>query len=378
MTTEESAFNLDFDLHLLRPPGATLSEYVFCFILLNTILLFAYYNRKRKSTELSIWIIVVIFCTYAFYDTDYFTFGQDFVHGLKDFRDPLYMYISQISFGSYTLFRLYIWGTAIFLIYKLFKKFSVPPNYAIYIFSSFFLLTFAYARASLGMSLYFYGLSFIIFNKYRKPTNILIGSFFFIIAFLAHRSMALLILLTPVIYIKLNRKTIILIIIATIILFVLKNSFIDIIYNHLDDSSSVGKTANRYKSFDAEIEMNWKFRLTSYLNKATFIIATLYLFIKYFNRIIRKNCSVQIKQIFNITLVTFLISITFLSSDSQGLYVIGYRFLYMTGIPLCLTISYLYYNNIIEKKKVYWLLICPVLYSESFIAGKILSLSNIL
>lgn len=379
MTTTESAFNLDFDLHLLRPSGATLSEYIFCFILFNSILLFAYYNRNRKYTEVFTWILTVVFCVYAFYDTDYFTFGRDYTKGLENFRDPLYYYISKISFGSYTIFRLLIWGIAVVLVYKIFKKFNIQSNIAIFIFATFSLLIFSYARASLGMSLYYYGLTFILFNKNNRPENIIFCILLFILSFWAHRSMALLIIITPVIYISLNKKSMFLIfIIGILALYILNNLFIDLIFSQLDDNTSVGHSANRYKALENEVEMNWKFKLTSYLNKATYIISVIYLGLMFVKQNFRNTCDINIKRLYNIVLFTFIISMIFLLNDMQGLYVIGYRFLYMTGIPICIILAYLYKHKIIKRRTIYWLLICPVLYSESFLAGKILSMSNIL
>ena len=57
-----------------------------------------------------------------------------------------------------------------------------------------------------------------------------------------------------------------------------------------------------------------------------------------------------------------------------GLWVIGYRYLYMTGIPICIIITYMYQTKLLSDKALKFILLPSLLYAELFIFGKILTL----
>ena len=214
MNDMPSAFNWDFDLHVPRYSGTALSEFWFNFLIMNIIFLLVSRYKFHSQEKKGLWFALLLFCLYAFWDTDYFSFARVFYEGLEDFRDPIYQYIAKISFGSYIVFRFWIWGGAILLVRDTAKRFKLNENNFCFVFTVFFLLTFSYARVSLGMALYFWGLSFLLIKDRAFFYRFLKVVVSFIFAYWVHRSMLVIILLTPLAFIKLTKKKIVLSIIV--------------------------------------------------------------------------------------------------------------------------------------------------------------------
>ena len=370
-----SVFNSAFDLELPRYDTIYLSEYIFDFILLNICLCISYNYRNSKIPTFLPWFLTLIFCLYAFWDTDYFTFAFGFSRGLPNVRDFIYPYLAYISFDSYIIFRLYIWGIGIILYYYTSKRFNIRRNLAIFIFISFFLLTFSYARASLGMAFYFYGLSFLLIKKGKTIKRMIIMISFFTLAFMAHRSMVFLIALTPLTLFNL-RKSHLWLILALIPLFVFIIHYFTeyIALGGIGGNSDLTTSASKYASFSHEQKMNWKYMIVTWLHYMGFYIALIYiLYYVYFakHRVILPTF---INRLLPFLITISIISFILITSPAMGLWIIGYRFLYMTGIPLCCIIGYMYQNRLISTQVLNLLMMTPILYSECFILGKIISL----
>lgn len=376
LTLSKSVFNWNFDLCLPRQGYIALSEFVFCFVLMNIVFAVTNHYKYRKRTSYSGWILILVFCLYAFWDIDYFNFANNLRLGLEDFRDPLYEFLAKISFGSYIVLRLWIWGTAVLLYCGLVRRLQLPQNLACFIFAIFFLTTFSYARASLGMVFYFYGLSFLIVKSKRIVIDIILSIVFFILAFLAHRSMVLLIALTPLAFFKLTRlRLVVAVLTISVCVLALNQFFIQYIQNSLDSNSSIGTAAAKYMSYTNEQNMNWKYWLMTTSHYFAFYIAIAYISYRFFFGKLYNKMPRAIISLYNVSLGTLCAALVFLSIPAYGFWIIGYRFLYMTGIPICLIITYMAANNLCKRRTIWLLMACSLLYSEGFILGKILALS---
>ncbi|MDE6486458.1 MAG: EpsG family protein [Muribaculaceae bacterium] len=375
-----SAFNWNFDLHIPRPTGTSLSEFWFCFVLMNFVFLIVYLLKDSKTTRQLSWCSVLLFCLYAFWDTDYFSFARNFYHGLKDFRDPIYYYISLLSCGSYIIFRLFVWGAALIFVYLTAKRLKLNENLFIYVFTIFFMLTFSYARVSLAMALYFYGASFLVVNKGNILRRLCIAAGMFALAYISHRSVLVLIALSPLVFFKLTKKRVLLILLTTpFVIMGVKYVLGGIISGALlaDNSSEFAKSAQGYASSKIQIAFNWKWELITTLRYYSFYIALGYAIWKFYFRKNNKVCSEAISRYLTLTLFIVLIAITILGIAGNqiiGLWVIGYRYLYMAGIPLCLIITYMYQNKFCSYKVMNRLLLLPFLYGEIFMLGKIITM----
>lgn len=358
---------------------ATQNQYIFNFVLMNIIFLLCYIFRNDRKSHIITWLLILVFCLYAYWDTDYFSFREIFYSpNFKDFRDPLYYYLSLISFESYTFFRLLIWGTALLLYKKAIDRFEISSNIAICIFAIFFMLTFSYARVSLGMAIFFYGVSYLLKpNNNHRVWSFIWGLIFIGCSYFGHRSMSLLILLTPMLLIKLNKKTTILLILAGAIfsgvtaILLSKLAGGEILLN--GELSDVGDAASHYAANESTIDYNWKFMLMKNLRNYSFIVLILYFIWKMTLPKDSNRITPNIKRLTALCCTILIIAISFMNVPGLGAEVIGYRYLYMLGIPSCIILSYLVDNGLTKPTTAFILLIPAILYSEGFILGKILS-----
>lgn len=364
---------------ILRQEEANIDQYIFNFVLMNIIFLLCYIFRNDRKDRTISWLLVLIFCLFAYWDTDFFSFRQDFFSpNFNDFRDPLYYYLSFAAFKSYTIFRLLIWGTGLLLFKKTIERFSISKNIAIYIFVLFFLLTFSYARVSLGMAMFFYGASLLLNpSKDHRSLSIIAGLLFIACSYWGHRSMSLLILLTPMLMVKLNKKTSILLILAGVTF----SSLAAILLSKLaggeiilsGELSDVGDAASHYAANESTIDYNWKFMLIKNLRNYSFMVLILYFIWKMTLSKDSYRIMPYIKRLTALCCTILIIAISFMNVLGLGAEVIGYRYLYMLGIPSCIILSYLVDNGITKPATAFILLMPAILYAEGFIFGKILS-----
>lgn len=379
MNDMPSAFNWDFDLHVPRYSGTALSEFWFNFLIMNIIFLLVSRYKFHSQEKKGLWFALLLFCLYAFWDTDYFSFARVFYEGLEDFRDPIYQYIAKISFGSYIVFRFWIWGGAILLVRDTAKRFKLNENNFCFVFTVFFLLTFSYARVSLGMALYFWGLSFLLIKDrafFYRFFKVVVS---FIFAYWVHRSMLVIILLTPLAFIKLTKKKIVFF--AVLLPFIILS--IQIVLGNiiagalLSGENEFSQSALGYAQSAIEVSFNWKWELITTLRYWSFYIALIYILYIFFIKNKWKDCNSEIRSLLTLTLFIIIMAVTILviaGNKILGLWVVGYRYLYMSGIPLCIIMSYLYQKNIFNIRELRLLLLFPFFYAELFILGKILTM----
>lgn len=360
-------------------------EDIFLRTLINTliyILLFWMVSiNLTKTSPKGGWLLIIIFCVFAFWNSDYYSFQKMFQTPkyLEEFRDPLYQYLAIFALGSYSLFRLYIWGTALWVFRATLKRFNLNPNIALYTFVSFFLLMFSYARASLGMALCFYAFSFLSIRDYSFIRRVAIATLLFVIAFFAHRSMGILILIMFVsLKITLNKKSLTLILLSVPLLSIIIRyliSFFESFDGNTDDMLfSFTNSAQKYSSMEAIRIRNWKFILISNINLCSYYIATIFII----QTIVKQ--SKKISPIFTklaiITLMFVLTSLClkFMAGPANiGIYALSYRILYMCGIPIVILLTYLYQNHIISRKIFCTSLLLGQIYAVTTFVGTLVS-----
>ena len=155
--------------------GCTRGLSVF-FVFLYTLFVVLYYRKnvtnfsfqKNRGDFLMILFAVVLIIIVAASDqSDWFAYQRivkdyDFTPGAYHHMEPIYGFIIRIVNRNYLLFRIIVWGGAFLLVGLTFKRFEINQNVSIFLLVTAFLLTFNYARATLAMACYYYGLSFLI------------------------------------------------------------------------------------------------------------------------------------------------------------------------------------------------------------------------
>lgn len=357
--------------NILYQGEATENQYIFNFVLMNIIFIINYFSRKNYKIRKSSWLWLLVFCLYAYWDTDYFSFREIFYTSLDvDFRDPLYYYLSLFSFDSYIVFRFYIWGGALLLLYKTAQRLHLDINMYTFVFSIFFLLLFSYSRVSLGMAMYFYGLSCLL-SQNKKIASYVLGIVFICCSYLGHRSMALPILFTPLLFVKFNKYTFLILLATGLIIGRYMDSIIPMITG--GSSNEAADALDKYSQLDAIVSYNWKYLLTENLKNYGIGISFVYLIWRCYICKNRENITDWCRRLLNACTGIFIVSISLLLLGGQGANIMGYRFLYMLCIPITLIVTYLYSNKFCNARTLYLVLFPMILFSEGFILGKILS-----
>lgn len=361
---------------ILRQGEATLNQYIFNFILMNIIFLLCYIFRNDRKDRTISWLLVLVFCLFAYWDTDYFSFREGFFTSLVDFRDPLYYYLSLISFNSYTLFRFIIWGGGLLLYIKSLEKFNIPLNNAVFIFAIFYLLTFSVGRISLGVCMYFFGISLLLNAEHNKVSRFIVGIIFVICSYWGHRAMIVPIILSPLIMLKPNRIQISSLIVIGLIVGKFTAPFLSRIISG-DIVMGFGLAAEDallgYASNENEVVMNWKFETTSKLRWYSIYVLMIYCVWKCFYSKYRDAVQISIKHLVTLCFGIFIIAFSLQQFDTIGANEMGERFLLILGIPLTLILAFLRKENICSQKTMFLLLLPALIYAEGFIFGKLLS-----
>ncbi len=122
----------------------------------------------------------------------------------ENHQEPIYTFIAKLFNRNYLLFRLTVWGMAILGIRVIYQKLRINFSFGLWIFLVCYAILFAYARASAAMALYFCGLVLLI-NDNTSIVKRLFGIGIILISYEFHRSMLILILLTPLAFVPLKK-----------------------------------------------------------------------------------------------------------------------------------------------------------------------------
>lgn len=154
------------------------------YLVLKNSLRTPYYTTKGKY-YLGV-LLCLLFCLFSFWGTDWFHYleAYDIIRlGYETNFENVYVWIIQNS-PSYLFFRLVVWGIALCLFMKTTNNLTVSKELVLLLFSTIYIIWFAYARATLAMVIAFYGYSLITKNDHNLKsvilgTTVLLSSYFF-------------------------------------------------------------------------------------------------------------------------------------------------------------------------------------------------------
>lgn len=360
---------------------ATYNQYLFCLVFYLIIVVVAWRWKLNEKNKTLTWILALLFCLFSYFNSDYFHYEEELMELDQSYKDFFYYYIAELSGRVYWLFRLIIWGAALLLFYLTSNRLGLQKNLSIYVFAVFFLPTFCYARASLAMALYFYGLSFLANPKpNHKILSFMIGLLFILASFLGHRSFLVIIALTPVIFIRFRKWHMIVLLLAfPFILNVMTGLLTQMMGGTIlngEGFESFSESATRYSELN-RIERNWKFQLITNLKYIGFYIPLFVILLKTkFNQLLLSS---TMSKYLSITIAIFIIATSFLLiTDVGATDVLAYRFLFMTGIPITLILCFLIQEDILSFKEANLSMFIIFISTILFIAGKIYTLHQLL
>lgn len=337
--------------------GCTQGMYFCCFAFYLLIALL-YYPRYSSHTNLSCFnkinpffsLLVLVYILTSCYNGDFWHY-KDFMLDHDSFWAPsekIYLLIAQFVGDNYLLFRIVVWGGAYILLLKIFKILQLNINSALLYFFILYISVFDYARVSLAMAMFFIGYIYTIMpqsNLFSKSIGWLgIGcSYFF------HHSMIVLILLSFMRYVPINKKTVsILILIIPIVAMLVSRVFFSVMGLGSDSLELVTMKMENYSELDTTTDISFLEKVRLFWHYSTFFIPFIISTYKLIYKPILKYPSFIIK-LYGITLgiLLFSISTLFLGFENRVLF---YRTLYMSMIPLTILICYLHDNNVIRNK----------------------------
>lgn len=184
--------------------GNLIDIFFISFLLLITffIIITKQYNNKKKCSPyyvLFFSIMILLFSVYGFYDQDYYNYKScinNFIsRGSKTYLEPVYFSIANFT-GSYFKWRILIWGLATILMIKTVLRFKLSYIYTYLFIIIFYAFSFYKLRNCLGISLLFYGLSYILIpNKQFPKISYFFGITIVICSYWFHKSMPIMIII---------------------------------------------------------------------------------------------------------------------------------------------------------------------------------------
>lgn len=312
-------------------------------------------NKSRKDNGYTLtWLFLLFLCLYGLYSGDWLHYREklDF-YGMYDASgmEPIYDTILFYTQSNYILFRFFVWGMALIVLRALFRRLAINSFNILGFFVIWGILFFAYARVSLGLSLLFYGYSFLVKpSRKRRFIGYLWGALCIVSSIFCHKSLAVLILILPFTFTSLYRKRFLFYCCCCVVLIFIINRFIlpyvDIYLMQMDGGS--------YFSAEANAKPLGK-RIVDFSVRAPLFILMIYLIYKLVWKRKQKVFSKEMQRYFMFAVLIFLVSLTFLFSDIKSP-ILFYRILYMIFIPIAIILSEAY---LILSKRV--VLLCTLM-----------------
>lgn len=310
------------------------------------------YVNDTNSKSILFILLFFIYLLTAFNNTDYFGY-RDIVYATNGHNilhlDPWYGYIAEFVHNNYLLFRIVVWGGALILIIVSAKLYGIHSLHFLVLFFIAFESIFNYGRASLAMGVYYLGIILILTKEQKfKIVRTLLGIALIIISYQFHKSMALLIPISIFLFMPLNKRMLLLILIASPLLVLgIKYQFAGLLQSGFEGvDEELGSTFSMYSQREMAAS-NWKGFLSSIISYSRF-----YILFYFITKVIvsKKNTLPKtITGLYNVVLIIMLICHSFLVLTANS-YTLYYRYLYMTIIPMCLLWTALFRDGYVSYK----------------------------
>jgi len=248
--------------------------------------------------------------------------------------EPLYAYIAKFVNGNFLLWKLVVYGSCLLITFITIKRFKVKNDITLMFYSLMCLSSIGTTRAVLAYSIFLLGYSFI---KEKEKKQKLFGCFIIVFSYFAHSSMIVPILLTPFVFIKINKKIVYTLIILFPVLIYLFNTYYNVFL--AGDYYYV----NKFETYNEYDYATTRSKTMNILNNIMYfvIIPPIYYGLK---SLFKENASTQFKHIIRFTflLLYFTFVILFSKLDNPTFFN-----RYFTMIPFFL---FIYMSEIIKER----------------------------
>ena len=247
--------------------------------------------------------------------------GQDYNIAMG--LEPLYYYIAAIVGGNYILWKLVVYGGALFLTYL--TSLNVKSNNFLFLYSFvlFVLANFGSSRNALAIAIFVYGISLI---RNDKKLSVLLGIAVSALSIFAHNSMILPVVLLFVSFFKIKKSRFFILLLAIPLFVFIVNKMPDFLFMRTEIMDT--HMGNKVEVYD-EAAGNMAYR-TSVLNNLydilNYVTVAVYLFyaIRVDNR---RNLPLSLSVIIRVSFFIAYSSIVILLSDLTIKQNLFYRYL---------------------------------------------------
>lgn len=286
----------------------------------------------------------------------YCEYVQNYSPGSLFYMEEIYQDIVEFVDCNYLLFRIIVWGSATLLYLLTLKRLDINYHIGFFVLFSIYVNIFDYARASLGMAIYFFGLSYLIKPFDSKYSSYILGGIVIALSTIFHRSIVFLVAMTIMVFIPLNKKTVAL----TLFAFPLIAYFINYIFGSvlsLDFFSGEDGIAERAELYTLR-ESN-AFNLLGLFREvwhySLFYVPCL-ICVKTILSDYYESCPKELRLLAKVIVfsVFFASCLFFLDLNNKVMF---YRTLYMTHIGLSLLLAGLFQYGLISRDTMKFLLL---------------------
>lgn len=350
-------FDFPMQEHSIGTALFCLAMYLFMLSSNYSIALAKPYGR-RLSTHKMVWniflggLIIVCFCQKGdfFHMMEHVSY-YSFIPGAYNYGEDIYIKIAQLVDKNYFLFRAIVWGGAFSLFCWTAKRFKVSVYYAAMYLVCSYIVLFSYARASAAMAVYYFGLSLLCVPlKNHKWLGYILGAVIIYFSWEFHNSAIIMILITIMLLMPIKKWSLFVIILGIPLITIIAKDYFYLIANFSEDSD-VGERMLRYSNVNRGSVIS-----QTILNIFKFgafylplIISAMVMFVK--NNI--KQIPSSYVRLFKVAFGVILMASVFYLFGST-FFVMFYRILFMSMIPLCILVTVLYKDGYMSLKQFKW------------------------
>lgn len=323
-------------------------------------------------------LLVFIHLLFAFEGGDYFHYYQNVAKHDMDKEEQVYHIIAALVGYDYLLFRTVVWGGALFFFIKTAKRFGLDAYKTVFLLYTMYFTVFDYARASLGMSIFFYGVSFLCVPlKNHRIYSVLIGYGIISISFFFHKSMMLASLSTIMLLVPFNKKALIVMLVLFAYSAPMLNRLLGVSLNVVASSSGdINDIILHYADQEADLEGASKYEMIrKYVEFATFYVPVILISFKIFRKGLISPQHKSMLKLFKITVALLLIATSTLMIELNTI-ILFYRTLFISMIPITILFCYARQHRLVSSKTFTIIVIICILnvffnYSKRFLGGNL-------
>lgn len=319
--------------------------------------------RNKRPSDVSKWFILyfALFAVFYCINADYFRY-RDWIYG-RDFtfwtKEQVYVHIilfcRSLPFDyPFEAFRFIVWGGAVLIVYLIYQMYreQVLPGLALLFLFVFYSSTFCYARASLAMAVYFFGIA--LYLLYKQPLIKLLGIGIAISSYLFHHEMLIGIVVLPCLLVPLERKKLSILSIVLVIAVAIIFSQVSSIQELIDTVFDSDELSEKVESINNKEQR--AFRLSTLIGYLCYYYP-LYLITRLFWK---KNVPSSLMGMYRISFAIVMGSVALMIiTGLRSIYT--YRVLYIAMIPMSLLICYCNDNRDFKKRQLLIMLMLALL-----------------